>query len=361
MASQNRVAVVGCGVIGATIAYELSRLPLSVQVIEARSQPGMVATGASLGVLMAACSQKADGDLVKLRLASLRRYDRLIADLIAETGLDIPYNQAGILSIYAEPDAKAKWSATILARQAQGFSLEWLDLEALRSRYPMFAAKSGMYSQSDRALNPAKFVRALVQAAQQNGAKFTFSSPIEKLSDLPDVDWVVITAGLGSDRLLDSLDLGVVPLLMPVGGQAIEIYLPGLDLPQVIHAVALNGSDINIVPLGQDCYWVGATVEFESKDLPRAANVKTLLETASQFCPLMQQAKVLKTWAGDRPRPRRARSPILGFVPGYQNVLLATGHYRNGILMAPISAQIICDLITHGDSELPWRDFMAIY
>lgn len=361
MASQNRVAVVGCGVIGATIAYELSRLSLAVEVIEARSQPGMGATGAALGVLMAACAQKQDGDLVKLRLASLSRYDRLIADLVTETGLAIPYNRAGILSIYADPNAEAKWSPTILARRSQGFNLNWFDRSALRSQYPMLAAQSGMYSGSDRALNPAKFVQALVQAAQQNGAKFTFNSPVEKLSDLPDADWVVITAGLGSDRLLDSLDLGNdAPLLMPVGGQAIEIYLPDLDVSQVIHAVDLNGSDINIVPLGQDRYWVGATVEFEAQDLPKEANIKTLLETASQFCPLMLQAKVLKTWAGDRPRPRKARSPILGFVPGHQNTLVAIGHYRNGILMAPISAQIISDLIVRGDSELPWRSFGAV-
>ncbi|WP_019502098.1 NAD(P)/FAD-dependent oxidoreductase [Pseudanabaena sp. PCC 6802] len=356
MTCKNRVVVVGCGVIGATIAYELSRLSLPVQVIEARSQPGMGATGAALGVLMAACAQKPDGDLVALRLASLRRYDRLIAALITETGWDIPYNRAGILSIYADPDAQAKWSPTILARQAQGFSLKWLDRSALRSQYPLLAAEGGTYSESDRALNPAKLVQALVQAAQQNGAKFIFSSPVERLSDLPDADWIVITAGLGSDRLLDSLNLGNdEPLLMPVGGQAIEIYLPGLDVAQVIHAVDLNGSDINIVPLGQDRYWVGATVEFDPQDLPREANVAKLLATASQFCPLMQQAKVLQTWAGDRPRPRKARSPILGFVPGHPNVLVAIGHYRNGILMAPISAQIICDLIVGGDSDLPWR------
>jgi glycine oxidase len=356
MTRKHRVVVVGCGVVGALVADRLSRLSLSVRVIEARSQPGTGATGAALGVLMAACSQKPDGDLVELRLASLSRYDRLIADLIAETGLDIPYNRSGILSLYADPDAAAKWSPTILARQAQGFALNWLDWEALRSQYPMFAAQSGMYSQSDRAVNPAKLVQALVQAARQNGAKFMFGSTVEQLSDLTDADWVVITAGLGSNRLLDSLNLSSdAPLLIPVGGQAIEIYLPGLNISQVIHAVDLNGSDINIVPLGQDRYWVGATVEFEPKNLPNEANVTKLLESANQFCPLISQAKVIKTWAGDRPRPRQARSPILGFVPGHKNVLVAIGHYRNGMLLAPISAQIVCDLILHGDSDLPWR------
>jgi glycine oxidase len=354
---QKQVVIVGCGVVGATIAYQLSRLSFAVQVIEARSQPGMGATGAALGVLMAICSQKPDGDLVKLRLASLSRYDRLIADLIAETGLDIPYNRAGILSLYHAPDVAAKWLPTILARQTQGFSLDWLDTEALRSQYPQLKASSGMYSGCDRALNPTKLVQALVQAAQQLGADFVFNQPVEKLADLPKSDWTVITAGLGSNQLLDFGDRGDAPLLIPVGGQAIEVYLPGLNVAQVIHAVDADGSDINIVPLGQDRYWIGATVEFDPTVLPRESNIAALLDQASQFCPLMSQAEVLRTWAGDRPRPRQVRSPILGFVPEHQNLLVATGHYRNGILMAPISAQIITDLITQGDSNLPWQGF----
>jgi glycine/D-amino acid oxidase-like deaminating enzyme len=204
-------------------------------------------------------------------------------------------------------------------------------------------------------------VQALVQAAQRNGADFTFDCPVEKLADLPEAEWTVITAGLGSNALLDlverSVDRQDAPLLIPVGGQAIEIYLPGLDLPHVIHAVDANGKDINIVPLGRDRYWVGATVEFDPTVLPRDANVAALLGAFSQFCPLAQQAEVFRTWAGYRPRPRQARSPILGFVPGHKNLLVATGHYRNGILMAPISAQIIADLILKGDSDLPWQGF----
>ncbi len=305
---------------------------------------------------MAVCSQKPKGDLVKLRLASLSLYDRLIADLIAETGLDIPYNRTGILSLYDAFDAEAKWLPTILSRQAQGFRLNWLDPEALRSQYPQLNAHSGMYSECDRALNPSKFVQALVQAAKQRGADFVFNQPVEKLADLPKVDWTVITAGLGSNPLLN-FGNGIAPLLIPVGGQAIEVYLPGLDVSQVIHAVDAAGGDINIVPLGQDRYWIGATVEFDPTELPRDANVVALLEKAVQFCPILREAEVLRTWAGDRPRPRQSRSPILGFVPGHQNLLVATGHYRNGILMAPITAQIVTDLILQGNSDLPWQGF----
>jgi glycine oxidase len=95
-----------------------------------------------------------------------------------------------------------------------------------------------------------------------------------------------------------------------------------------------------------------------------------LLDRAQQFCPAFSTAAVIKTWAGDRPRPANQPAPILGFLPATANrhdrsqspaspaqVILATGHYRNGVLMAPVTAAIVRDLITTGDSSLPWQKF----
>jgi glycine oxidase len=113
--------------------------------------------------------------------------------------------------------------------------------------------------------------------------------------------------------------------------------------------------------MGGDRYWVGATVEFEAtksnQQLPMATNIPLLLESAIGFCPEFAKAEVLKTWAGDRPRPKANKAPILGFLPNHPHVLLAIGHYRNGILMAPVTAQITRDLILHGNSHFPWRKF----
>ena len=352
--------IIGCGAIGASIAYKLSQsASLQVTVLEANSQAGKGATGASLGVLMAACSQKATGDLVTLRLASLRLYEQLIPQLESQTGLSIP-NCAGILCLSQKIGSEPKWQSLIGKRQQQGFDLRFFDRDHVRSNYPFLSAQSALYSPSDRALQPSMLVQALVKAATLNGAKFIYDHPVDRLADIPNADKIVITAGLGSDRLRQSLSLEPDQpsnLLAPVGGQAILAELPDLSLNSVIHAEAANGEDINIVPLGFDRYWIGATVEFEPDTLPRNSNISLLLDKAIEFCPAFAQAEIIETWAGYRPRPVDRRSPILGFLPSHPNISIATGHYRNGVLMAPITAEIISDLILKGESDLPWQGF----
>jgi glycine oxidase len=356
VAKLKQVVVVGCGVIGATIAYQLSQSPeLQVTVLEAKPKGGQGATGAALGVLMAACGQKAKGTLVRLRLASLRLYEDLIPNLIAQTGIDIPFNRSGILSLSHFPDIEAKWRSLIDWRRKQGVELQLLDADDLRSQYPELALHDSfpfaLYSPSDRALNPTRLVQALVSAAEINGAKFIYNQAIANLNDLPADSWAILTTGMSTNALFAE------NILQPVGGQAIAIKAPNLNLAQVINAEDIDGDDINIVPLGNDEYWVGATVEFEDAILPRTSNTDLLMEKLIKFCPAFAKAEVLNTWAGYRPRPVSQQSPILGFLPQRDRTLIATGHYRNGVLMAPITAQITCDLLLKGESSLPWQAF----
>lgn len=357
MAKLKQVVVVGCGVIGATIAYQLSQSPeLQVTILEAKPKGGQGATGAALGVLMAACGQKAKGTLVRLRLASLRLYEDLIPNLIAQTGIDIPFNRSGILSLSHFPDVEAKWRSLVDWRRKQGFELQLLDAADLRSQYPELALHNSfpiaLYSPSDRALNPTRLVQALVRAAEINGAKFIYNQAIANLNDdLPADSWAILTTGMSTNALLPE------SILQPVGGQAIAIKVPNLNLDRVINAENIDGDDINIVPLGNDQYWVGATVEFEDAILPRASNTNLIMEKLIKFCPAFAKAELLETWAGYRPRPVSQQSPILGFLPHRPQTLIATGHYRNGVLMAPITAQITCDLLLKGESSLPWKAF----
>jgi glycine oxidase len=377
----NQVTIIGCGVVGAVLAYELSKVSsLQITVLEAASQPAQSATGAALGVLMAACSNTLRGDLVNLRLASLRLYDQLISELAIATKIapkndsepnlkpETPYHQAGILCLYGSPEAEVRSQTLIAYRQKQGFPLQWLSQPELSSQYPQFQALGGLYSPLDLAIHPTKFVQSLVSAAAQNGVEFRWNCPIAALQDLPqdrsNSDWIVVTAGMGANQLLSPLLAADIPdpeLLQPIGGQAIAVHIPNLNLQQVVHMQPIDGPYVNIVPMGGDRYWIGATVEFEatksSQQLPIAANIPLLLESAIGFCPEFTKAEVLETWAGDRPRPKANKAPILGFLPNHPHVLLAIGHYRNGILMAPVTAQITRDLILHGNSDFPWRKF----
>lgn len=355
------ITIVGCGVIGALLAYELSKdvsaNTLDVTVIEANTQPAMGATGASLGVLMAVCSAKARGTLVKLRLASLSKYDRLIMELTTQTKQDLRYNRNGILNLYRSPNAETTSRSLIEIRRKQGFELQWLEHQELTEQFSQWQAEGGLFSPCDRAVHPTRFVNALVAAATQNGVKFLWNTSVKNLEDISS-DRIVITSGMGSNPLIAPfLKNQTQDLLLPIGGQALRLKVPNLNLKNIVHAENEDGTDINIVPLGDDQYWLGATLEFEPSQLPREANVPFLLEQAIAWCPTFANAEVLETWAGDRPRPQANQAPILGFVPDHPHMLIATGHYRNGVMMAPVTAQITKDLLLTGESDLPWRPF----
>ena len=358
------VTIIGCGVIGAMIAYELSKCKeyeLNVTVLEVNADPAMVSTGAALGVLMAASGSRARGVLVRLRLSSLSKYDRLISELTDQTKHDILYNRNGILNLYRSPDAETKSRSLSEIRQRQGFNLQWLDREQIAQEFSQWQTNGGLLSPCDRAVHPTQLVNALVKAATQNGVKFLWNAPVENLEDISS-DRIIVTSGLGSNAILSPFlknhsKYAGQDLMQPVAGQALLLYIPNLDLKNVVHIENEDGSDLNIVPLGGDRYWLGATLEFEPKELPNEANVSLLLEQAIAWCPTFAKAEVLETWAGDRPRPVANQSPILGFVPDYPHILVATGHYRNGVLMAPVKAQITKDLLLTGTSDLPWRPF----
>jgi glycine/D-amino acid oxidase-like deaminating enzyme len=306
---------------------------------------------------MAASSSKAKGGLVSLRLASLSRYDRLITELNEQTNRQILYDRNGILNLCRSPDAEIKARSLIEIRKNQGFELQWLEQDAMTQKFPMWLANGGLFSPCDRAVHPKQLVEALVEAATHNGVKFYWNVPVRDLADIKS-DRLVITAGLGSNALVAPfLPKPEQDLLIPVGGQALLVKVPDLHLQNIIHAENEDGLDINIVPLGGDLYWIGATLEFEYEILPRQANVPFLLEQAIAWCPTFAKAEVLETWAGERPRPQCVKAPILGFLPNHPRILLATGHYRNGVMMAAVTAKITRDLLLYGSSNLPWQSF----
>lgn len=359
------VVVVGCGVVGAAIAYELSQFPdLSITVLD-RQPPAQAATGAALGVLMGAISQKVKGNAWKMRQTSIQRYEALIPELEAIAQQSIPYNRQGILMLCFDSETLPRWQQLAETRHAQGWQLEIWDKETLRSRCPQINSEkvlAAIYSPQDRQVDPTALTLALVKAAQTKGVTFCFDAQVLGLkSELIDglqtcqqiqtvagtfsADWVVIAAGLGSTLLTQA---GIQPVdIRPVLGQALQVQLEN-PLGDRTFQPVITGNDIHIVPLSNGQYWVGATVEFphETGDVSAdSAQLDVVLEGAIAFCPALAQAKILKTWSGLRPRPYGRPAPIIEPLSGYTNVLLATGHYRNGVLLAPATAQTVCDLL----------------
>lgn len=406
-----RVAVIGCGIIGAAIAYELSLITgLKITVID-RQPPAQGATGAALGVLMGAISKKVKGRAWQLRQASLQRYQTLIPELEALTGHQIPCSRNGILKLFFPGEDLASWEKLAQTRHSQGWHLEIWDAAKIGLHCPQLSTNKfigAIYSPQDGQIEPIALTRTLITAAALNGVTFNFGHAVEGFSSTfsdnlnlhtchqiytdagkLEVDWLVVAAGIGSSELITLLQVqptkvindpsttsampsdkeeqkncqGLIdkkptevrplstasPLMIkPVLGQALQLRLEhpiGYEDFQPV----ITGNDVQIVPVRKGEYWVGATVEFPN-DVGDVVAEPILLEKVKQqafsFCPALAKAKVMKTWSGKRPRPEGHSAPIITQLSGHSNVLLATGHYRNGILLAPATAQAIRKIIT---------------
>lgn len=391
MLRKPKIIIVGCGVVGALAAYELSRQFAAEIVVLDQQQPAQGSTGAALGVLMGIISSRVKGRTWRLREASVRRYQSLIVEL-AEQGYSVPFNHQGIVSLCFDEGKLPRWETLREKRQAQGWALEIWSPEEVKARCPQIdlengfkekgsdkgskkgserdsntvrSVKAAIYSPSDGQVHPIDLTHALVKAAKARGVSFHWDTEVMQLVmnqqhcvgvQTPrgefEADWVVLTAGLGSAALSQVVDEPLA--LMPVLGQAMEIELPHV-LGHAEFQPVINGDDIQCVPLGEGRYWLGATVEFppETWDgdidslVAEAAGLANLRRGAEGFVSAIAQAKVLKTWSGLRPRPVGQPAPVIKPLGKTDNVTLATGHYRNGVLLAPATAQQICQWMSN--------------
>lgn len=367
------IAVVGCGIIGAMIAYELSHVPEFRVTVLDRQPPAQAATGAALGVLMGVISQKTRGRAWMMRQVSMQRYATLVPELEAATGQSIPWNQQGILMLCFEAD-RSRWQKLLELRRSQGWQLEIWDLAELQSQCPQVCnplITGAIYSPNDRQVDPTALTLALVKAAQQNGVAFRFGATVSGFvssfdfqepsqtchqvqiesesqeNELLTVDAVVISAGLGSTELTQTAQRPIE--IRPVLGQALRVHLPFL-LGNSAFQPVITGEDIHIVPLGNGDYWVGATVEFPiaGESVAEPDRLQEIWQGAIALCPTLKQATILETWSGLRPRPSDRPAPVIEQISGYSNIVAATGHYRNGILLAPATALAVREALLRG-------------
>lgn len=362
-----RVVVIGCGVVGAAIAYELSQSPhLSITVLEQQAHPASAATGAALGVLMGAISTKPKGHNLRMRLFGIQQYNEWVPHLEAVTHRQIQFNQQGILRLCWAGEEMARWHRLVSLRQQQGWELQVCDRADLAAHYPHLNLNDvigAVYAPGDRQIDPTALTWALMAAAQQQGTVCQFNTTVDRIVPLErslqlhtstgiiETDWLVVAAGIGSTRLTSELPQPVD--VRPVLGQAVRVKLPQ-PLGDSMHQPVITGNDVHLVPLGNGEYWIGATVEFgeamqdwqKTPLQPNAAMLEAVMQQAIALCPALQNATILHQWYGLRPRPEGRPAPIIETLSGDSRILLATGHYRNGVLLAPATAQRVKEMVT---------------
>jgi len=375
-----RIAIVGCGIIGAILAYELSRAaanetgPARREIIVLdRQPPARGSTGAALGLTIGALSlKKPKSRAWKLRRDSLHRYATLIPELIDRAGLAIPHNPNGILKLCTvwKPTLE-KWQTLADWRRDDGFRLEVLDPEEAARRFPTVncdRAVAAIHSRNDFQVEPVALAQAAIAAARSQGVTFDFDARIvgstidgDRVAQLQiarasgamealPVDALFVTAGAGSAAIAAHLSETRDALqISNVLGQALHLRTrspldPGLPV--------VTCDDVHVVPRRDGTLWVGATVEYpEDRDPlrdpePDPDGLDRLLAAAKAFFPDCGDAEMLSSWQGMRPRPVGQSAPVIQPVAGLRNALLATAHYRNGVLLAPATAQRAIDWLS---------------
>jgi glycine oxidase len=355
------VVIVGGGVVGCATAYYLSREGASVTLLE-RGELAGEATGAAAGILTPAETMPA-GAFRDLCAAGAALYPSLVEALREETGIDVQYTRSGLL-LPAENEGRAHTLRSIATGAASPTGLEWVEGETLQRLEPSLTRDllGAAYSPDICHVNPGLVAQALAKAAASRGAKVRPLTPVARFlasgdglagvrtagGDAVAADAVVLAAGPWTRRL--SARLGANVPTRPMRGQMLAYRSAA-----VRHVILGEGGYLVAKPGG--FVFAGATVDdvgFRARTTMRG--LATLRRMASALIPPLRHAEVASAWAGLRPGSPDGR-PIIGPLPGWRNVYVATGHFRNGILQGPITGRLVAQLITAGETELPLAPF----
>ena len=335
----SRVVVIGGGVIGCAVAERLSLERHQVTLLE-RDQLGGRASGAAAGELS---PQSATLQAEAEARQSLEIFPELIARIEKLSAMNVEYRvQQGLQPAFTEEEAKAL--------QAHG-GRRWLDADELRKAEPALSSDVVGAALLEHAhLTPPRFVRALARAAAANGASIHEGMPatgfdmargeIHRVltpSGQHDADWVVIAAGPWSGEV--AATAGVHVAVRPQRGQ-----LAALDPGSLILTRSVFWSTGYLVPKGDGTIIAGGTEEDSGfDDRPTVGGIASLLDLAQRLVPGLAAATLQRVWAGLRPVMHDGR-PLVATV-GTPNLIVATGHHRKGILLAPLAASTVSSII----------------
>ncbi len=358
------VIIAGGGVIGTSIAFDLAKAGVKVMLLE-RGAIGMEATGASLGMIIPHADQHTPAPFAALMQESARLYRALADELRERTGADIGYRRAGVLEVAFD-------EAEDLALQRQrawqldhGHTVQWVGRAEAFDIEPALnpAVRAATYSPDDHQVLPLVLARTLARAAADLGAVIREHVSVDHLSLERDrvvgvvvggerlhAGETVIACGSWSSAFAASLPIDIP--VRPMRGQMVALQTPTTALRAVVSGA---GGYLLTKPDGRTI--VGTTVEDVGFDpRPTVDGVAELLARATALVPRLANATVESAWAGLRPGTPDGL-PILGRVPDRSGVIVATGHFRNGILLAPITGELITDLLMRRDPRLSLRAF----
>jgi glycine oxidase len=356
------VVVIGGGVIGSAIAWNLAAQKQLTILVE-KNQPGKEASSAAAGILAVASGRSKRGPMYQLKSTSQKLYPALVHELEERTGVDIEYQRVGVLDLVRNDADEKKYRQLYDLRKEQGYAATWLSADEVRRLEPQLTPhlRGAVHFPDDHHLNNERLAEAWAQAVAQRGATVQTGVTVNEAriangkvtavrigEEWVSTNTVVIAAGSWSQEVGTIFGLAVPT--QPAKGQMLTVRFP-----HVRHVI--SWSDHYLVPRKNGEVVIGSTVEFVgyNKEVT-LETVRALIERSVDLVPAVSTAPLNRFWAGLRPYSP-TRRPILCRAPGLENVILATGHHRNGIVLAPITGQLICELITTGKTSISLEPF----
>ena len=354
-----KVLVVGGGIIGCAAALELAGAGCRVTLFE-RATPGAEASSAAAG-LLAPIDESTETSFARLALASWRLYPDVVRDLQERTGIDVEYVTRG--TIY--PTSAAQKRRDVAAwGDLEEFGVELLEGDDVHRLEPALAPniRHAIFVKGDHWLNNQRLVLAYAQAAAAAGVELKTGCNVSRLvveagkvrglvteGERVEGDAILLAAGAWSGELMAAL--GTSLRIEPRRGQMIALaHVP----PVVTHCVH---GEVYMAPRPSGELLIGATVERAGfQRAVTAEGISGLLRGAIELVPSLRDLPIARTWCGFRPWAPDSL-PVLGPWPGIEGLFVATGHFRNGILLAPITARLMTEWITGKEPSLAVKDF----
>jgi len=293
-----------------------------------------------------------------LCLASLDLYAEVLPELEA-TGIDLRYRRAGVLHLALTEEEAWRLRQRYEAQKTLAPGLRWLEGAEVAAEEPEAtpSAVAGLVSPTEHSLDPQRLVLALAEAAQRYGAVIKTGAPasgfrrhagrltaVRTASEDHSADAVVLAGGPWTARI--ARWLGSFVPVRPMRGQMLALSGSGVALRRVVW-----GSEAYLVPRENGLTFVGATVEDVGfRKRTTGAALRRLRRDAARLAPRLGAARLVSAWAGLRPGSPDGL-PIMGLLPGWSNVWVSTGHFRNGILLAPISGRLVANSVLAGRPE----------
>lgn len=340
-----RIVTIGGGVMGCATTLELSKHGVHDLVLLERAVPGAEASSAAAGMLAAQVESKDDEERARY-VRARGAYAGWAEELRALTGIDIAYRKSGVLELASSDAELAHLRERVTSNLAAGLNAEMVDAAGARALEPLLTAEiaGAAWFPDEAQVDPPQLLRALVTAVAKAGITVKSGTTVASLKIERDVcRGVVLDSGetIEADAVLlaagswSSLVPGVpksLPSVRPVRGQLVQLE----ERPPRLSRIVFHGGGY-IVPRGDGRVICGSTMEdVGHRREVTAAGVHAILGSAIHIAPSLANAELSRSWCNFRPNAQGG--PLVGASP-LPGLFLATGHHRNGILQAKITAE----------------------